>query len=318
MLNAAPPSQDPLRLLGVPFDLGASLRGAALGPAVFRIAGLAAHLGELGHSVIDHGDVTLAQAQALASGAESGLGKHDRAILAWSRAIHEQALALFRAGGTPLFMGGDHSLSMGTVSAAAEHARAQGRRPVLLWLDAHADYNTPDTSPSGNMHGMSVAFLTGDESLRAVLPGWGPALAPQDVHLFGLRSVDREERAELAADGLSCMDMRRIDEFGVSALIRQVLAGLDPATTHLHVSLDLDMLDPAIAPGVGTPVEGGMSYREAHLIMELLHESGLVRSVDVVELNPYLDERGRTARLAVDLIGSLFGRTVLARGQGAG
>jgi len=299
-------------LLGIPLDLGASVRGAALGPAAFRIAGLAGHLEGLGHTVRDHGDVTpLAFSPASQPG---GIARHDGAIAAWTRAIREHALDLFEQGGLPMFLGGDHSLSMGTVSAAAAHARRTGRNLVVLWLDAHADYNTPVTSPSGNLHGMSVACLTGEPALQGLLPVPDtPTIAHRDVHLFGLRSIDRDEREALAADGLNSIDMRMIDEFGVSALLRQLLGGLDPATTHLHVSFDLDLIDPALAPGVGTPVQGGLTYREAHLIMELLHESSLMRSLDIVELNPFLDDRGKSAHLAVDLIGSLFGRTVLAK-----
>lgn len=225
-------------------------------------------------------------------------------------------LASLNAGELPITLGGDHSVAMGSVSAAARHAAASGRRLVLLWLDAHADFNTPGTTPSGNLHGMPVAFLTGDPILRTLIGERRfPPLSPSDVHLFGLRSIDRDERAALAAAGVACADMRLIDEHGVSALMRRVLAPLDPATTHLHVSLDLDLIDPSLAPGVGTPVAGGLTWREAHLIMELIHESGLMRSLDVVELNPFLDERGRTAHLAVDLVESLFGKTVLARGR---
>lgn len=311
-------SPDFVSLVGIPLDLGASVRGAALGPAAFRIAGLAAHLEGLGHTVRDHGDLSPLATPLMPDPSSRTLGKHDREIAAWTRAIHDRALDAFALGGLPLFMGGDHSLSMGTVTAAASHAQRTGRKLVVLWLDAHADYNTPATSPSGNMHGMSVACLTGDPALRNLLPGRSvPAIAHRDFHLFGLRSIDRDERAALAADGLNCVDMRMIDEFGVSALLRQLLGGLDPATTHLHVSFDIDLIDPALAPGVGTPVQGGLTYREAHLIMELLHESGLVRSIDIVELNPFLDDRGKSAHLAVDLIGSLFGRTVLAKAKPA-
>lgn len=300
-------------LLGIPLDLGASVRGAALGPEAFRIAGLAGHLEGLGHIVRDHGDVT--PLVGVPAGSQpGGIGRHDGAALAWTRAIRERSLELFEQGGLPIFLGGDHSLSIGTVSAAAAHAKRTGRNLVVLWLDAHADYNTPATSPSGNLHGMSVACLTGEPALHGLLPGSAaPTIAHRDVHLLGLRSIDKDEREALAADGLNCIDMRMIDEFGVAALLRQVLGGLDPATTHLHVSFDLDLIDPVLAPGVGTPVHGGLTYREAHLIMELLYESGLVRSLDIVELNPFLDDRGKSAHLAVDLIGSLFGRTVLAK-----
>ncbi|WP_019401759.1 arginase, partial [Chelatococcus sp. GW1] len=217
----------------------------------------------------------------------------------------------------PVFMGGDHSISMGTVSAVARHCAATGRDLVLLWLDAHADFNTPATSPSGNIHGMPVAMLCGDESLRPLLGEHRfPPLAPENVHLFGLRSIDQEERRAIALNGLDGIDMRLVDEFGVSVLLRRILADLDPARTHLHVSLDVDFLDPEVAPGAGTPVPGGATYREAHLVMEMLHDSGLVGSLDIVELNPFLDERGRSAVVLAELTASLFGRSVLDRPAG--
>lgn len=298
-------------LIGAPFDRGASQPGASLGPAALRIAALAEHLSGLGHRVIDHGDVAPARdAPEFGHPGCQNAGE----VSGWTRAVHDKTFAALATSETPVILGGDHSLAMGSVSAAARFAAQKGKRFALLWLDAHADYNTPATTPSGNMHGMPIAFLTGDEALRPLL-GARPftPLKPSDVHLFGLRSIDRDERAALAADGLDCVDMRLIDEFGVLALMRRLLDGLDPATTHLHVSLDLDLIDPSLAPGVGTPVQGGLTYREAHLIMELIHESGLMRSLDLVELNPFLDERGRTAHLAVDLMASLFGKSILAR-----
>ncbi len=302
-----------LALIGAPVDIGASVRGASLGPAALRLAGLGDALTRLGHDVSDRGDASPKDvAGELAFGGAGCRQPGD--VAAWARAVHDRTLAALQEGATPVVLGGDHSLSMGSVSAAARHAAARGKRLALLWLDAHADYNTPGTTPSGNMHGMPVAFLTGDKTLRPLLGARAfTPLNPSDVHLFGLRSIDRDERAALAADGLDCIDMRLIDEFGAFALMRRLLDGLDPATTHLHVSLDLDLIDPSLAPGVGTPVPGGLTYREAHLVMELIHESGLMRSLDVVELNPFLDERGRSAHLAVDLVTSLFGKSILAR-----
>jgi arginase len=302
-----------LALIGAPVDLGASVRGASLGPAALRLAGLSEELTRLGHDVRDDGDVapgSIAGERRF----EGASCRHAAEVGDWARALHDRAFASLRQGETPIVLGGDHSLAMGSVSAAARHASVEGKKLALLWLDAHADYNTPGTTPSGNMHGMPVAFLTGDETLRPLLGARDfTPLNPADVHLFGLRSIDRAERASLAADGLDCVDMRLIDEFGAFALMRRLLDGLDPATTHLHVSLDLDLIDPSLAPGVGTPVPGGLSYREAHLLMELIHESGLMRSLDLVELNPFLDERGRSAHLAVDLVTSLFGKSILAR-----
>ncbi len=299
-----------IALIGAPSDLGASLRGAAMGPAALRIAGLAEHLKELGHEVEDRGDL----APSSAAGPSVAGVRNVETLVGWKVALHDAVRTALAQGRVPVTMGGDHSLSIGSVSAAAAHAAEAGKQLAVLWIDAHGDYNTPATSPSGNLHGMPVAFLTGAPELDGLLRDRNfPTVKHGAFHLFGLRSIDRAEREALAAGGLNCVDMRMIDEFGVSALMRDMLAGLDPATTHLHVSFDLDACDPSIAPGVGTPVEGGMSYREAHLVMELIHESGLMASLDIVELNPFLDERGRTAKLAVDLAGSLFGRTVLAR-----
>jgi arginase len=304
-----------ISLLGIPVESGAGQPGALMGPDALRTAGLAAVLKELGYSVFDHGN--LAPPAAVASGLVGDAAarcRNGEKIAAWTRLIHDEAFALIQGGSVPIFLGGDHSLSMGTVSAVARHCHAVGRRLVVLWLDAHADFNTPATTPSGNMHGMSLAFACGEPSLIPLL-GDRPfvKLAAEDVHLFGLRSIDAGERAALAAHGVNRTDMRMIDEFGVAALVRRFLATIGGTDCHLHVSLDVDFLEPALAPGVGTTVPGGATFREAHLVMELLHECGLVGSLDLVELNPFLDERGRSAILLCELTGSLFGRTVLDR-----
>jgi arginase len=218
----------------------------------------------------------------------------------------------------PVFLGGDHSLSMGSISGVARHCAEAGRKVAVLWLDAHADYNTPETSPSGNLHGMALSLLAGDASLAPIL-GDRPlqALAPEDLHVFGARSVDPGERARLKAHGLDVVDMRQIDERGVAALLAERIGRWRAEGVRLHVSFDVDFLDPSVAPGTGTVVPGGMSYREAHLVMEMLCDSGLVGSLDVVELNPFLDERGRSAVTVTELVASLFGRTVLDRRPGA-
>jgi arginase len=304
-----------LALLGIPIESGAGQPGALMGPSALRTAGLPSVLAELGWTVADHGD--LAPPKPTPSGLVGTAAQRCRnadTIAAWTRLIHAQAFSLAKSGSVPIFLGGDHSLSMGTVSGIARHCQAAGRRLVVLWLDAHADFNTPATTPSGNMHGMSLAFACGEPSLLPLL-GDLPfvPLPPSDLHLFGLRSIDTGEREALAARGVNRTDMRMIDEFGVSALLRRFLATIGGTDTHLHVSLDVDFLDPALAPGVGTTVPGGATFREAHLIMELLHDSFLVGSLDLVELNPFLDERGRSALLLTELTGSLFGRTVLDR-----
>ena len=291
------------------------VRGPAMGPAAFRVAGLPEALADLGHQVVDHGDVALsAQSAAAAAGASEPGTRNWPQVRAWTRALARQGFDLAQAGGTSLFLGGDHAVSFGTIAGIERHCRAEGRELAVLWLDAHADFNTPGTSPSGNMHGMPAAFLTGEPSLQALVePGWFTPLPAASLHLFGLRSVDREERRRLAGAGVSCTDMRAIDESGAALLLRRVLDRLGGRNVHLHLSLDADFLDPSLAPGVGTAVPGGATYREAHLIMEMLHESGLVGSLDVVELNPFLDHRGCTARLLTELLASLFGRTVLDR-----
>jgi arginase len=318
-MNPQPISEAPARrdrhiaLLGVPLEVGAAEPGCLMGPAALRTAGLPAMLRDLGYAVTDHGDLARpAPVSVEMAPGEGGKCRHAGEIAGWTRTIHDRAYELAATDAVPVFLGGDHSLSMGTISAIARRCREARQRLVVLWLDAHADFNTPGTSLSGNLHGMPVAFLTGSPSLRPLL-GERPLVpvAPADFHLFGLRSIDAAERRALRASGLDSTDMRMIDEYGVSVLLRRILDRIGAADTHLHVSLDLDFLDPSIAPGVGTGVPGGATYREAHLIMEMLQESGLVRSVDLVELNPFLDERGKSARVLAELTASLFGRTIL-------
>ncbi|TXM83123.1 arginase, partial [Methylobacterium sp. WL116] len=233
---------------------------------------------------------------------------------AWTRVLARQVEAALDAGDLPVVVGGDHSLSLGTVEGAMRHCARTGRPLFVLWLDAHADFNTPETSPSGNLHGMPLAALCGEPGLSDLFADPDrPALDPTRVHLFGLRSIDAGERALVAARNVEVTDMRHIDEFGVVAPLRRSLERVAEASGHLHVSFDIDFLDPGLAPAVGTTVPGGATFREAHLIMEMLHDSGLVGSLDVVELNPFLDERGRSARVLVELVASLFGRRILDR-----
>jgi arginase len=240
--------------------------------------------------------------------------KHYRDIQRWMRLLSRRGYEVAQTGAIPIFLGGDHSLSMGSVNAMARHWRELGRELFVLWLDAHADYNTPATTLTANMHGMAAAFLCGEAGLDRLL-GDEPrsCIDPDRLELFGTRSIDKLEKDLLRDRRVSIADMRAIDEFGVGVLIRRVIDKVRAANGVLHVSFDVDFLDPQVAPGVGTTVPGGATYREAHLIMELLHDSALVRSVDIVELNPFLDERGRTARTAVELIGSLFGQQIVDR-----
>ena len=240
--------------------------------------------------------------------------KHYREIQRWIRTLSAQAYEMARSRAVPIFLGGDHSLSMGSINGIARHCREQGRELFVLWLDAHTDYNTPATTITGNMHGMSAAFLCGEPGLDGLL-GQEPraSIGSDQLEVFGARSIDRLEMDLLRDRQVSVADMRQIDEFGVGVLMRRFIDKVKARHGVLHVSFDVDFLDPDVAPGVGTTVPGGATYREAHLVMELLHDSGLVRSVDIVELNPFLDERGRTARSAVELIGSLFGQQITDR-----
>jgi len=307
---------DPTRriaLLGAPIDMGASQRGTLMGPAALRTAGLSTVLESLGFEVVDHGDLRIDDVPDLAD-APPDRANHYREIQRWTRVLSRRAYEVARSGALPIFLGGDHSLSMGSVNAMARYWRETGRDLFVLWLDAHADYNTPATTLTANMHGMAAAFLCGESGLDALL-GDEPrsAIGPDQLELFGTRSIDRLEKNLLRDRRVNIADMREIDEFGVGVLMRRFLDKVRARNGVLHVSFDVDFLDPDVAPGVGTMVPGGATYREAHLIMEMLHDCGLVRSVDIVELNPFLDERGRTARTAVELIGSLFGQQIIDR-----
>ena len=301
-----------VHLLGVPMEEGAGRRGCVMGPAAYRTAGLAEELRALGYHTTDLGDVDWAPVTDLTS-AHTHL-KFLPEVAGWTRALHSRARELALGDGIPVYMGGDHALSLGTVTGHVAAAAEMGRPQYVLWLDAHSDFNTPSSSPSGNMHGMPLAFACGLEGFPDLLGAPLPALLdPTNLCLLGLRSVDAEERALLQATGAAAHDMRAIDEHGVSALLRPFLQEVARNNGLLHVSLDVDFIDPEIAPAVGTTVPGGATFREAHLIMEMLHDSGLVSSLDLVELNPFLDDRGRAARLMVDLAASLFGRRVLDR-----
>jgi arginase len=300
-------------MIGVPLEIGASQRGTLMGPAALRTAGLLTVLTALGLEVTDHGDIGIADIAELQDPPPDN-ARHYREIQRWVRALSRRSYELARSGAVPIFLGGDHTLSMGSVNGVARHWREAGRELFILWLDAHADYNTPATTLSANMHGMSAAFLCAEPGLDGLL-GDDPRapVNPDRLELFGIRSLDKAETALLRDRGISIADMRAIDEFGVGVLIRRVIDKVRACNGVLHVSFDVDFLDPGLAPGVGTTVPGGATYREAHLVMEMLHDSGLVRSVDIVELNPFLDERGRTARTAVELIGSLFGQHITDR-----
>lgn len=304
-----------VRLIGVPLQDGASQPGCEMGPSALRVAGLTAALRELGHRVIDLGNVTPAPARPLIH--PNRAIHHLPEIAGWVEALSDAA---FRAsdGAMPIFMGGDHALSAGTVRGMATRAATLGRPLFVLWLDAHTDFHTLDTTESGNLHGTPVAYFTGRSGFSGYFPPVPHPVSPENLCLVGIRSADPAERQAIGSTAATVHDMRAIDEHGVGVLIRAFLERVKAADGLLHVSLDVDFLEPAIAPAVGTTVPGGATFREAHLVMEMLYDSGLVSSLDLVELNPFLDERGKTALLLVDLAASLMGRSVLDRPTRAG
>ena len=297
-------------LIGVPTDVGAGTRGARMGPEALRVAGLAQAIEAFGHEVRDCGN--LGGPANPWQPAVNGY-RHLAEVAEWNRTLHTAMLAELQQNRLPIMMGGDHCLGMGSISAVARHCKATGRKLRVLWLDAHADFNTATLTPSGNIHGMPVACLCGHGPAELVdMGGPGHRLHPRDIRQVGIRSVDPGEKRMLAELGIEVFDMRFIDEMGMRHTMELALALVD-ANTHLHVSLDVDFLDPDIAPGVGTTVRGGPTYREAQLCMEMIADTDKLASLDVVELNPALDVRNQTAELAVDLIESLFGKSTLMR-----
>lgn len=294
-------------LVGAPMDSGKARKGCLMGPDAYRTAGLAEALRGLGHGVEDRGNV---QPRTFVEKQHPKLVALQETI-AWTESLADAAEAALQDG-TPIFMGGDHALSLGTVLGAMRDAARRERPLFVLWLDAHSDYHTPDTTDSGNLHGTPLGYVTG----RSGFDGFPalPAPLPQDnVAIIGLRSVDPAEREALQATDITHVDMREIDETGIARPLSAFLDRVAAANGLLHVSLDVDFLDPSVAPAVGTTVPGGATVREAHLVMEMLHDSGLMTSLDLVELNPFLDERGRTASLMVDLAASALGRRVFDR-----
>jgi arginase len=294
----------PAGIFGVPMDLGQDRRGVDMGPSAIRYARLQGALEELGYPVVDLGNAATPIPETVD---EDGEVRHLDAVRDVCDEVAARAVAMLSEGLFPIFLGGDHSISIGTVSGAA---RASGRTGVI-WLDAHADFNTPETSPSGNIHGMPLSVLTGRGHPDLVGIGGGDAsVRTEDVVILGLRSVDAEERGLLLKAGVRVYTMKEIDAYGIARVVRRALGDLSHLD-RIHLSVDLDAVDPSIAPGVGTPVRGGLSYREAHLVMELINEAGIVTSLDVVELNPILDYGNETAELAVELVASLMGRQII-------
>lgn len=295
--------QHKIRILGVPMDLGQNRRGVDTGPSAVRYANLEARLERLGHAVLDEGNVAAPNPE---EHVVEGSGRRLRAVSAICQTLYDKACPWLAAGDFALFLGGDHSISIGSIAAAARHG------PIgVIWIDAHSDFNTPETSPSGNIHGMPVAALVGEGPEALVNVGApGPKLSSAQIVQIGLRDLDPAERDRLVRSGIHVFTMRHVDELGMAVVARQALERLRHLP-RLHVSLDMDSLDPAEAPGVGTPVPGGLTYREAHLLMEILGDSGRVGSLDIVEINPILDEMNKTAELAVELAASLLGQRII-------
>jgi arginase len=301
----------PIHIVGAPTDIGAGVRGASMGPEALRVAGLVDALRARGLTVHDDGNV--------AGPANPWLPpvdgyRHLAQTVEWNAAVRDALTPILAKRHIPILLGGDHCLAIGSIGAVAGHCHRIGKRLRVLWLDAHADFNTSAITPSGNVHGMPVAVLFGHgpKALTALAGGSGIALRADEIVQIGIRSVDPEEKRFVNQQGLDVYDMRSIDEMGMRAVMEQALYGIDE-DTHLHVSFDVDFLDPDIAPGVGTTVRGGPSYREAQLCMEMIADTGRLASLDVMELNPALDVRNKTAELAVDLIESLFGKSTLMR-----
>jgi arginase len=297
-------------LIGAPTDVGASVRGAGMGPDALRVAGLVEGLRSHKLNVIDQGNLA---GPPNPWAAPSGGLRHLDEVVAWNRSVFDEVAQALGAGQVPLLMGGDHCLAIGSISAVARHCRRERKNLHVIWLDAHTDVNTEAISPSGNLHGMPVACLLGHGP--EALVGWSgerAALAPEDIEFIGIRSVDAEEKQAIRLLGLQVFDMRHIDEHGMRNTMTEALHDVDE-DTHLHVSFDLDCLDPLDAPGVGTGVRGGPTYREIQLCMEMIADTGQLGSIDVVEINPALDVRNRTAELAVEFVQSLFGASTLVR-----
>lgn len=294
-----------IRIIGAAMDLGQNRRGVDMGPSAIRYAGLHDRLRGLGYAVVDSGNITAPQAEELDATPNNAKAHHLQEVAQVCQAIYERVHSAHQADERIVFLGGDHSISIGTVSAIAQESVG------VIWFDAHADINTSETSPSGNIHGMPVAALLGEGASELVNVGY-PAtkLKPSQLVMVGIRDVDEGERQRLNKRDIKVYTMREVDELGIAKVAYDILDHFKDKT-HIHISLDLDGLDPQYAPGVGTPVSGGLTYREAHLFMEIMADSEKVRSLDVVEVNPILDRQNETARLAVELIAGVFGKRIL-------
>ncbi len=303
-------NRNQIALLGVPSDTGAGLRGSSMGPEALRVAGLASALRRLGYTVTDTGNVNgppNPEARAI-----NGY-RHLREVQIWCAALRERVAEQLEADQLPITLGGDHAFSMGSIAAVSDHCRRHDKPLWVIWLDAHADFNTPDSSPSGNLHGMPAAVTCGVGHADLLALSGQRMLDPKHLVQIGVRSIDEIERKLVNQHGIAVFDMRHIDEFGIRTTMNTVLNEITDANAHIHVSFDVDSLDPEIAPGVGTRVDGGLNYREAQLCMEMLFDYGRIGSLDIMEINPAVDTNNRTAKLAVELVESLFGKQILSR-----
>jgi arginase len=299
-----------VHLIGVPLDLGGGRRGVDMGPSALRIAGLGERLAALGHAVVDKGDLTVPIPETQRPGDERK--RYIRDIARVCGRLYQTTLTSLEAGAVPVVVGGDHSLAAGSVAASAGHAREKGLPLGLIWVDAHGDMNTPSSTTSGNVHGMPLAALLGAEPLElASLGGFSPKVHPEHTVLLGVRNLDEREKLRVRESRVHVFTMKDIDRAGIAAVAEQAILLAGRGTAGIHVSFDLDVCDPSVAPGVGTPVKGGLDYREAHMVMEVIADSGLLRALDIVEINPTLDIQNNTAVLAAELVSSALGMKIL-------
>ena len=300
----------PVHIIGVSLDLGGNRRGVDMGPSAFRIAGLGERLTALGIPVVDAGDLVAPIPEVKAFGDPTK--KYIREIARVCERLYKSSLAVLEKGGIPLVLGGDHSLAAGSVAATADYLRRDGKALGLIWVDAHGDMNTPGTSSSGNVHGMPLAALLGPEPAElSRIGGFSPKVTPDRTVLIGIRNLDEREKERIRESGVHVFTRKDLDRDGIAAIVEQAIAIAGRDAGGLHVSFDVDVCDPSIAPGVGTPVKGGFNYREAHMFMEMVADSGLLRALDLVEVNPILDDRNTTAVLGAELASSALGQRIL-------
>jgi arginase len=300
----------PVHVIGVPLDLGGNRRGVDMGPSAFRIAGLSERLIALGVTVADEGDLVTPIPEVKALGDPTK--KYIREIARVCEKVYKTSLTVLEKGGLPLVLGGDHSLASGSVAASSDFVKRENRPLGLIWVDAHADMNTPASSTSGNVHGMPLASLLGWEPAElSRIGGFSPKVAPEQTVLIGIRNLDEREKEIVRASKVHVFTMKDIDRSGIASVVEQALLLAGRETAGIHVSFDLDVCDPGIAPGVGTPVKGGLDYREAHMVMEMIADSGLMRALDLVEVNPILDDRNMTAILGAELASSALGQKII-------